>query len=198
MTKVKLCGLTRPCDVDCVNELNPDYIGFVFFPKSKRNVTKKQAKELKAKLNPNIKAVGVLVNAELDFVANLLDEGIIDVAQLHGSEDADYIAALRKRTDKPIFKAYTIKSAEDVSLANASTADLVLVDSGKGSGMTFSWELLKEMKRDYLLAGGLNLDNIQSALDTLHPYGLDVSSGIETDGLKDPEKMKKFVEIARA
>lgn len=197
MTKVKLCGLTRPCDVDCVNELNPDYIGFVFFPKSKRNVTKEQAKELKAKLNPNIKAVGVLVNAELDFVANLLDEGIIDVAQLHGSEDADYIAALRKRTDKPIFKAYTIKSAEDVSLANASTADLVLVDSGKGSGMTFSWELLKEMKRDYLLAGGLNLDNIQSALDTLHPYGLDVSSGIETDGLKDPEKMKKFVEIAR-
>lgn len=197
MTKVKLCGLTRPCEVDCVNELNPDYIGFVFFPKSKRNVTKEQAKELKAKLNPSIKAVGVLVNAELDFVANLLDEGIIDVAQLHGSEDADYIAALRKRTDKPIFKAYTIKSAEDVSLANASTADLVLVDSGKGSGMTFSWELLKEMKRDYLLAGGLNLDNIQSALDTLHPYGLDVSSGIETDGLKDPEKMKKFVEIAR-
>lgn len=197
MTKVKLCGLTRPCDVDCVNELNPDYIGFVFFPKSKRNVTKEQAKELKAKLSPSIKAVGVLVNAELDFVANLLDEGIIDVAQLHGSEDADYIAALRKRTDKPIFKAYTIKSAEDVSLANASTADLVLVDSGKGSGMTFSWELLKEMKRDYLLAGGLNLDNIQSALDTLHPYGLDVSSGIETDGLKDPEKMKKFVEIAR-
>lgn len=197
MTKVKLCGLSRPCDIDCVNALNPDYIGFVFFAKSKRNVSKEQAKELKAKLNPGIQAVGVLVNADIDFVVSLLEEGIIDIAQLHGSEDEAYIAELRSRTDKKIIKAFTIKSAEDVAAASKSTADMVLVDSGKGSGMTFSWELLKEMKRDFFLAGGLNLDNIQDALDTLSPFGVDVSSGIETDNVKDPEKMKEFVRIVR-
>lgn len=198
MTKVKLCGLKRPCDVDAVNALDPEYIGFVFWPKSKRVVSKEEARALKAGLHTQIQAVGVFVNEELDVVADLLREDIIDLAQLHGTEDEAYIAALRKKTDKPIIKAFTIKSAEDVAAASQSSADMVLVDSGKGSGMTFSWELLKEMKRDFILAGGLNLDNIRDALDTLKPFGVDVSSGIETDGVKDPEKMKKFVETVRA
>lgn len=197
MTKIKLCGLSRVDDIIVANRLRPDYIGFVFFEKSKRNVTPEQAAALKAKLEDGIKAVGVFVSSPIDFVASLLEQDIIDAAQLHGKEDEAYIAELRKRTDKPIFQAFVVKSEEDVQRANASTADMVLLDSGIGSGNCFDWQLLSAVKRPFFLAGGLNPENIEEALTVVDPYGVDVSSGIETGNFKDEKKMETFVEKVR-
>lgn len=198
MTKIKLCGLTRPCDIAWANELRPDYIGFVFAKKSKRYAAPELAAQLKALLNPEIQAVGVFVNEDVDTVAELLRAGIIDVAQLHGKEDESYIAALRAKTDKPIFKAFRIDSEADVAKANASGADLVLLDSGNGgTGTVFDWQLLQGIARPYFLAGGLHPGNIGEAVKALKPFGVDVSSGIETDGLKDQAKMAQFVQAVR-
>lgn len=198
MTKIKLCGLTRPCDIAWANELRPDYIGFVFAKKSKRYAAPELAAQLKALLNPEIQAVGVFVNEDVDTVAELLRAGIIDVAQLHGKEDESYIAALRAKTDKPIFKAFRIDSEADVAKANASSADLVLLDSGNGgTGTVFDWQLLQGIARPYFLAGGLHPGNIGEAIKALKPFGVDVSSGIETDGLKNQAKMAQFVQVVR-
>ena len=198
MTKIKLCGLTRECDIKIANELKPDYIGFVFFPKSKRYASPELAAELKAMLDPSIQAVGVFVNAPVEFVAELLEAGTIDVAQLHGKEDEAYVAELRKLTDKPIMKAFRMDSEEDIARANGFSADMVLLDTGEGgTGKTFDWSLVTGMNKPYFLAGGLGPDNIGDAITRIKPYGVDVSSGIETDGLKDPGKMKLFVETVR-
>lgn len=177
-----------------VNELKPDYIGFVFWDRSKRNVTRDQARQLKMMLDPSIQAVGVFVDPDISFVAGLLNDGIIDAAQLHGKEDAGYIEALRGQAPgKTVIKAFKIKSPEDVAAANASTADYVLLDSGTGSGVAFDWSLIRGITRPYFLAGGLDTENVAQAVQDLAPFAVDVSSGIETDGLKDPEKMQKFV-----
>lgn len=214
ITKVKICGLSRPEDIAVVNELHPDYIGFVFADFSHRYVDKETAVILKSQLDPGIQAVGVFVNEDVNFVAELMNEGIIDIAQLHGSEDNDYIAELRsllKPTDTAaealadataddqikIIRAFNINKISSMEVIEESTADLVLVDSGTGSGETFDWSRLAEIKRPYLLAGGLSPDNIAEAVEALHPYGVDVSSGVETDKLKDPEKMRRFVELVR-
>lgn len=197
MTKIKLCGLSRPCDIEAANELKPDYIGFVFAPKSRRYVTYKKAEELKSLLSPDIEAVGVFVNEPPQNVATLLKKGIIDIAQLHGDEDEDYIAELRLLTDKPIIKAFRIKTANDIKIAEQSTADDILLDSGAGTGTVFDWELLKSIQRPYFLAGGLDARNVASAIKTLHPYAVDVSSGIETDGVKDKTEMAAFVAAVR-
>ncbi len=197
MTKIKLCGLSRPCDIEAANELKPDYIGFVFAPKSRRYVTYKKAEELKSLLSPDIEAVGVFVNEPPQNVATLLKKGIIDIAQLHGDEDEDYIAELRLLTDKPIIKAFRIKTANDIKIAEQSTADDILLDSGAGTGTVFDWELLKSIQRPYFLAGGLDARNVASAIKTLNPYAVDVSSGIETDGVKDKTEMAAFVAAVR-
>lgn len=198
MTKIKLCGLSRPCDIAAANELKPDYIGFVFAAKSRRYVSPETAAQLKAMLDPGIRSVGVFVNAPAEEIAALLDAGIIDVAQLHGSEDEGAIAALRALTDKPVWRAFRIDTPEDIAAANACSADLVLVDSGAGgTGTTFDWDLLQGMQRPFLLAGGLNPGNAEGAVAALRPYGVDVSSGIETDKKKDPEKMAAFVSAVR-
>ncbi len=197
MTKIKLCGLSRDDDIMVANRLHPDYIGFVFFEKSKRNVTPEQAAALKAKLEDGIKAVGVFVSSPIDFVASLLEQGIIDAAQLHGKEDEAYIAELRKRTDKPIFQAFIVKSEEDAQRANVSSADMVLLDSGIGSGNCFDWQLLSDVNRPFFLAGGLNPENVEEALAVVNPYGVDVSSGIETGNFKDEKKMETFVRKVR-
>ena len=197
MTKIKLCGLSRPCDIEAANELKPDYIGFVFAPKSRRYVTYKKAEELKSLLSPDIEAVGVFVNEPPQNVATLLKKGIIDIAQLHGDEDEDYIAELRLLTDKPIIKAFRIKTANDIIIVEQSTADDILLDSGAGTGTVFDWELLKSIQRPYFLAGGLDARNVASAIKTLNPYAVDVSSGIETDGVKDKTEMAAFVAAVR-
>ena len=197
MTRIKICGLRRPEDIGAVNGLQPDYIGFVFFPGSKRYVMPEEARNLKAGLAPGIQAVGVFVDEEPETVARLLEEGIIDIAQLHGHEDEAYLARLRKLTEKPLIQAFRIRSEEDALRAQASSAEMILLDAGAGDGKTFDWHLLKPVNRPYFLAGGLNPENAGLAVRELSPYGVDVSSGVETDGRKDPMKMKDFVYAVR-
>lgn len=196
--KIKLCGLTRPCDIEAVNELQPDYIGFVFAKKSRRYVSPEKAEELKAMLAPGIQAVGVFVNEEPEQIAALLEAGTIDVAQLHGQESETEIRRLRELTDHPLIQAFRIDTEQDVERANASTADYVLLDSGAGgTGTVFDWDLLRAIRRPYFLAGGLDTENLGTVKAKLNPYGVDVSSGIETGGYKDKEKMTAFVAAAR-
>lgn len=197
MTKIKLCGLSRTQDIEAANKLKPDYIGFVFAAKSKRRVSPLKATELKSRLDPEIKAVGVFLDDDLDAVAAMMNLGIVDLVQLHGSEDEEYIKKLRTITDKPVIKAFIINSAEDVKRAEASTADYILLDGGKGEGKAFDWSLLKNIDRPYFLAGGLNPGNAADAVRTLRPFSVDVSTGIESDGKKDEEKMTAFVNAVR-
>lgn len=196
--KIKLCGLTRPCDIEAVNELQPDYIGFVFAKKSRRYVSPEKAEELKAMLAPGIQAVGVFVNEGPEQIVSLLEAGTIDVAQLHGQEGEREIRRLRELTDHPLIQAFRIDTEQDVERANDSTADYVLLDSGAGgTGTVFDWDLLQAIRRPYFLAGGLDTENLGTVKAKLNPYGIDVSSGIETDGYKDKEKMTAFVAAAR-
>ena len=195
MTKIKLCGLSRPRDILAANQLRPEYIGFVFAPKSSRYISSGQARELKALLSPSNPGSGVFVNEGIDRVEELLNSGVIDL--VHGSEDADYIRQLRTRTGKPVIQAFRITSEEDVKRAEHSMADHILRDAGAGTGTVFDWSMLQQLRRPYFLAGGLGLHNVEKAVEELHPYGVDVSSGIETDGGKDPEKMAAFVAAVR-
>jgi len=198
MTRIKLCGLSRPCDIEWANALMPDYIGFVFAKKSRRYVTPERAKTLREELNSGIRAVGVFVNEVPLVVAALLNDGIIDIAQLHGSEDADYIKALRALTDRPLIQAFRVENSADLERAQASAADFILLDNGAGgTGTSFDWALLKDFDRPFFLAGGLEPGNVARAIRALHPFAVDVSSGIETDGAKDYMKMTAFVNVVR-
>lgn len=197
MTKIKLCGLTRPTEIEAVNSLFPDYVGFVFAHNSRRFIAPEKAAELKEMLKDGIKPVGVFVDEEPEEVARLLDSNIIDLAQLHGNEDEEYIKTLRTLTDKPIIKAFKIKKATDISKAEESSADYILLDSGAGTGKTFDWNIIKDVRRPYFLAGGLNKEKAVSAVRELNPYGVDVSSGIETEGVKDKSKMAEFILAVR-
>jgi phosphoribosylanthranilate isomerase len=197
MTKIKLCGLSRPCDVEAANALKPDYIGFVFAPESRRHVTPRQAAELKGLLSPEIAAVGVFAGEAPETVAELLNGGVIDIAQLHGDETEDDIRRLRQLTDRPLIRAFRIRRAQDAAMAEASSADVVLLDSGAGTGRAFDWQLVQRIRRPYFLAGGLDPENVESAVKLLRPFAVDVSSGIETDGRKDRRKMAAFVAAVR-
>ena len=197
MTKVKFCGLSRLLDIKIANELRPDYIGFVFSPKSKRYIIPSDAFALKKSLHPSITAVGVFVNAPIESVASLLNNGTIEIAQLHGDEDESYIKQLRQYSDKPIIKAFQMRPDTPLALINHCTAEYVLLDSGTGSGTPFNWNLIKPLSRPYFLAGGLHKDNLGTALKILHPFAVDVSSGIETNGLKDQIKMAEFIAAVR-
>ena len=197
MTRIKLCGLSRCCDIEAANELKPEYVGFVFAQKSKRYITTEKARELKRILSPDIQTVGVFVKEKPECVAELLNKGIIDIAQLHGGEDEDYMNKLRQLTDKPTIKAFRITSAVDIDKAEQCRADYVLLDSGAGTGTVFDWELIQNIKRPYFLAGGLSPENAEDAVKKLTPYAVDVSSGIETDGVKDKYKMAAFIAAVR-
>ena len=197
MTKIKLCGLSRPCDIEFVNEIKPEYIGFVFAKKSRRYVTPQTAAQLKQLLYPKIQAVGVFVNEDEKKIANLVNRGIFDVIQLHGDEDEDYISRLKQYTDKPIIKAFRVETASDISSAEQCSADYIMLDSGAGTGTAFDWNILKNIHRPYFLAGGLSPVNVGKAVTQLHPFAVDVSSGIETGGKKDKEKMAEFVAAVR-
>ena len=198
MTRIKICGLTRPEDVRYVNTAKPDWCGFILnFPSSRRNVTPEQARALRAGLDPDIRPVGVFVDRPVEGVAALLNSGVISVAQLHGREDNAYISVLR--TLAPgcvVWRAFQLRSQADLAAADASGADLVLLDNGRGTGQTFDWSLAGSVHRPFLLAGGLTPESIPRAVAALRPYGLDLSSGVETDGVKDREKIWKAVQIA--
>ena len=200
-TRIKICGLSRTEDISYVNESQPDFCGFVIeVPASRRNVTVTQLSRLRQRLSEQICPVGVFVNAELKLIAKLLNDGVIDAAQLHGSEDEAYIARLRDMTDKPLVKAFSIQNLSDLEEAEKSSADLVLLDHGKGgTGASFDWELLWHWKgRPYILAGGLDAGNIPEAVRKYHPYAVDLSSSVETEGRKDRQKILAAVAAVRS
>jgi len=201
MSLVKICGLRRKCDIEYVNKYKPDFIGFVF-AKSKRQVTLQLAKGLKAMLDSNIKAAGVFVNEPVEAVARICNEDIVDVIQLHGDENNEYIKLLRMLTDKPIIKAVRVQGAQQVLQAEMLDCDYLLLDAYKkseygGVGETFNWGLIPELKKPFFLAGGLNVGNIEAAIKNVQPYCVDLSSGAETDGFKDEYKIKAIIERVR-
>jgi len=196
--RIKLCGMSRPCDIEAVNCLHPEYIGFVFAKKSRRYVSPAQAAGLKKILEPGILSVGVFVDEEPEQIISLLAAGVIDIVQLHGREDETYIQGLRARTDAPIIKAFSVEGEQDICRAAKSPADFVLLDAGSGgTGTAFDWNFLKKMNRPYFLAGGLDASTVREAVRRFHPYAVNVSSGVETDGVKDAEKMRAFVQAVR-
>jgi phosphoribosylanthranilate isomerase len=197
VVKVKFCGLKRPCDITWTNELHPDYAGFVFAGK-KRRVSDDQAAALRKALDPSIPAVGVFVDDSLKHIGQLVTAGTIQIVQLHGCEDDAMIEAVQQTLKVRVIKAFSIASEADVRQARCSRADYILLDHGAGgTGDCFDWALLAHIDRPYFLAGGLNPDNAAQAA-ALQPFALDVSSGIETDGVKDKEKMKRFMAQVRA
>jgi phosphoribosylanthranilate isomerase len=192
--RIKICGLKRPEDIEYANILKPDYIGFVFAG-TKRKITPDTAEILKSKLDKDIKAVGVFVNEPVENIIDMLEKDIIDIAQLHGDETEEDIQYIQAVTSKQVIKAVKVRDRYDVEAWLDSSADYLLFDSGAGSGQVFSWELLGDVDREFFLAGGLTPDNIKEAAETVKPFALDLSSGVETDGVKDFDKMKNIMEI---
>jgi Phosphoribosylanthranilate isomerase len=198
MTQIKFCGLRREKDIGYVNRLRPDYAGFVLASGFKRTVCREQLLNLTSMLAHGIEAVGVFVDEPADNVADLLNEEVISVAQLHGSEDEKYIARLGKMTSGKIVKCFKIEKAEDIAAVSSCGADTVMLDAGTGNGRTFDWSLVSDLGRDFILAGGLDASNVGQAIRELHPLAVDTSSGIETDGFKDYEKMDAFMKAVEA
>lgn len=190
--KIKICGLFQSDDIDYVNEAKPDYIGFVF-AKSKRQVDLHQAQLLKARLDSQIKAVGVFVNSSIEEIVELVDKKIIDVIQLHGDESNLYIKQLKRYIDVPIIKAIKVKQASDLDNLNYDVDYYLLDNKISGSGESFDWSVIKDLDKPFFLAGGIDLNNIEKAVQ-IRCFGLDVSSGAETNGIKD---RNKIIEIVR-
>ena len=215
--KVKMCGISKVETIPAVVEAKPDYMGLVFAP-SKRQVTVDQAKTLVEELhkqytkrynngaeqsnNDEIKTVGVFVNETLDNLVSIATEANLDVVQLHGDEDEAFIQSLKERTNVEVWKAVQIRSAVDAETWIDSSADMLLFDAYHkdergGTGEVFDWSCLDEFERPFMLAGGIDSTNVARAIRTVRPYGIDISSGIETDGVKDDEKIKAFTNIVR-
>lgn len=196
--EVKICGIKRDADVEIINELLPEYAGFVFYGKSRRNVSYSEAERLRKKMDKRIKAVGVFVDTDIETITGLFKKRIIDIAQLHGQEDDEYINKLRMlNPDMKIIKAYIVHAEEDLKKAGESIADYVLLDAGLGDGKCFDWSLLTNMNRQFFLAGGLNVTNVKEAVKRFHPFAVDISSAVETEGVKDYTKIKQFIENVR-
>ncbi|MCM1364225.1 MAG: phosphoribosylanthranilate isomerase [Faecalibacterium sp.] len=196
--KIKVCGLRKECDIDYVNELKPDYIGFIFAKDRRRYITPEQALKLRNWLDSSIISVGVFVNESEEVIVDIVKSKAIGMIQLHGTESEEFIASLREKVDIPIIKAFTIKSESDIENAKVSSADFILLDNGiGGTGESFNWSLIRNIGRPYFLAGGLSEENIETAISDLNPFAVDVSSAVETDGYKDYNKIKNFIEKVR-
>ncbi|CRZ33720.1 phosphoribosylanthranilate isomerase [Herbinix hemicellulosilytica] len=203
MAKIKICGIKRIEDINAINQVLPDFIGFVF-AESKRRISLNEAVILKKLLNPAVKTVGVFVNESVNTIIELCDLKVIDLVQLHGDENESYILELKNSIKNPIIKAIRVRSRQDIKAAEDLPCDYLLLDSYKdnaygGTGKTFDWSLIpkiSERKKPFFLAGGINRDNLSFALSA-KPYCIDVSSGVETDGKKDPEKIKEIVNLLR-
>ena len=200
--KLKICGLTRLDDVEIVNAVLPDYVGFVF-AKSRRQVDETMADLMKRRLHPNVQAVGVFVNEEMERIVRLCNRGTIDVIQLHGDEDRDYMDTLKNQVPNEVIKAVRVQTTQQIAEAEKLPCDYLLLDTDTkgqygGSGVAFDWSLIPVLEKPYFLAGGLNFDNVQCAVSKCRPYCLDVSSGVETNGVKDLEKIQKIVQFVRS
>lgn len=201
--KIKICGLRTKEDAAAVNEVLPDYVGFVFDPTRKRYIPPEKAESIRKLLDPRIRSVGVFVDAGTKDILHTLAVCHLDALQLHGQERDEDIFLLQKELEKlwrrEIIKAFRIDTIEDIRRAEASPADGILLDHGPGgTGEQFDWSLLEHCHRPFFLAGGLTPDNVEEAIRLVHPFGVDVSSSLETDGHKDPEKIRKFVAAVRA
>lgn len=199
MTKVKICGLMTVEDVLKVNRCAPEYAGFVFAPKSKRRVTGEAAAKMKAALAFGIQAAGVFVNEEIHLIAALVRDNVIDLVQLHGDEDDDYMRALKKHINCPIIKSVAVANKTPETLSHQ--ADYILFDTASkergGTGKSFDWLLIAETKEPFFLAGGLREENVAEAIKAVSPYCVDISSGVETGGIKDENKMRRFIRLVR-
>ena len=196
-TRIKMCGLRRAEDIRAANAILPEYIGFVFFRGSRRYLSPEEAAALRGGVAPEIRVVGVFVDEEPEQVAALMAGGIIDIAQLHGQEDEAWLRRFRALGGGPAIRAFRVRRGEDIRRAEAFPSDMILLDAGAGDGKTFDWRLLQGVMRPYFLAGGLNPENAGRAVRELTPFAVDVSSGIETAGFKDPEKMRAFARAVR-
>ena len=197
MTKVKICGLSRPCDIDIVNIEKPDYVGFVF-AESRRRVSSAQATELRSLLRSDITPVGVFVDEPIENILSLIHNGTIEIIQLHGAEDEKYIERLKSTTDKQIIKAIAVQKIGDVQKWSQSSADYLLLDyKGGGTGQVFDWDLIGEVRKPYFLAGGLRPENVAEAIRKVAPFAVDASSGVESDGVKDSAKIREFIKKVR-
>ncbi|WEV52805.1 phosphoribosylanthranilate isomerase [Bifidobacterium sp. ESL0704] len=204
--KVKLCGLKREQDMDAALAAGPDAVGFIIdFPQSHRSISAERVAELVRYMKTRADetgvtspaAVGVFVDQPAGRVAQIAREADLDVIQLHGHEDEDYLAELRELVTMPIMQAFKVREATDVAQAVESSADMVLLDAGAGDGKSFDWSLVAEVDRPFMLAGGLSAENVVEAIRATHPFGVDMSSGIETERLKDPVKMLAAVKAVR-
>lgn len=196
MTRIKLCGMMRREDIEAVNSLLPDYCGFILSDGFRRSIGRDEFSELSELLDKRVKCVGVFVNEPIETIASEY-AARLDLIQLHGSEDNEYIRTLSDMTGKPVIKAFRITSEADIHAADRSAADYVLLDSGTGTGRTFDHSLIKDIDRPFFLAGGLTPDNIGEALSRFSPFAVDASSSLETDGRKDRIKMTEFVNAVR-
>ncbi|SDY10094.1 phosphoribosylanthranilate isomerase [Ruminococcaceae bacterium YAD3003] len=196
-TELKICGLSRLEDIIAVNRHGADYAGFVFFQKSKRYVDPYKANELIELLRTDIKPVGVFLDEPIDNVVRIARISGVEMVQLHGHESEEYVEYIKRTLDRPVIKAY--KAGEEGALDRAanSSADYVMIDSGAGSGQKFDWSILKNFKRDYFLAGGLDPESVGEAIRLLEPFAVDVSSGVETDGIKDEKKIAEFIKAVK-
>jgi phosphoribosylanthranilate isomerase len=201
--RIKICGLTRPEDVEAVNLWKPDYAGFVFAP-GKRQISSSAARLLRDFMLPEIPSVGVFVNSPMEEIISLVKDHTIGLIQLHGDENKDYIKSLKKKLGcpVPIIKAVRVRSKEDINEASHLPADFLLFDtysrdSYGGSGRAFDWTMIPEIKKPWFLAGGLGAANIKEAMET-NAFCLDLSSSVETEGFKDPEKIKEIIQIVRS
>jgi len=196
-TELKICGLSRLEDIVAVNRHGADFAGFVFYEKSKRYVDPYKANELIELLRADIKPVGVFMDEPIDSVVRIARITGVELVQLHGHESEEYVEYIKRTLDRPVIKAY--KASEEGALERAanSNADYVMIDSGAGSGKKFDWNILKDFNRDYFLAGGLDPESVGEAISLLEPFAVDVSSGVETDGIKDEEKIAKFIKAVK-
>ena len=192
MAKIKICGLKRQLDMDYVNTLKPDFIGFILTSGFRRSITKETARLLKAKLDKGIKAVGVFVDDDADVINSFVAEGVIDIVQLHGSESADFC----KKINAPVIKVFKPEGFAKIK-DYEPFVDYFLFDSGTGTGKTFDWRSIPKTEKPFFLAGGLSADNLEQAIDKVKPFAVDLSSSVETDGFKDFEKIKIVMEIIK-
>lgn len=190
MAKIKICGLKRAEDIEYVNEFKPDYIGFILSPGFKRSIDRKTAKMLKSLLSKDINAVGVFVNDCLENIDYFLKNGIIDTVQLHGDETPNFCESV----NAPVIKYFSPKTFDKV---NEYDTDYFLFDSGTGTGKEFDWSNIPQTDKPFFLAGGINKDNISRAIVTVKPYCIDLSSAVETNGVKDYNKIKEIMEIMK-
>lgn len=199
---IKICGLSREEDITMANTYKPNFIGFVFYPPSARYVSPEKAAQLKGKLALGISAVGVFVNEEISLIESLCAQGIIDMVQLHGDEDEDYIRQLKEVVQNPIIKAVRVKNAGEILAAEKLPCEYLLLDTYReynygGSGEAFDHRVIPPIKKPYFLAGGLNASNMGKAARTCKPFAFDVSSGCETNGYKDDRKFMGVVALAK-